>query len=370
MGYLAKSYVLQVSIKTSHRQNEYLNSSCLFSPDGLTIATTRHGEPMKLWCAQSGNLIHTFKIPRSTDLPELKENRSNRQINRVGHYISCFEFTSDGDSLLSGHFDGALRLWNVASGSPQHTYAVAGCRVAFLSVCPTDKNCILCCDRFNHRLMLWDVELKQPRQLEGHRGRIMCACFSPCGTLVISGSGDTTLLIWRRINGALERVFTGHSSPIEGCAFSANPRQTGQLVVSWCFGSEPPILWNPTNGRTKTTLKGHSGHVNSACFSPSGKTIATASGDCSLRLWSSTDGSLLHSLEGHKGEVVKCIFSADCKAVASLSWDTTLKIWNAETGGLKQTLGEDTSRICDFQFHPDGKSLIGTCVDGTMHVWG
>jgi WD40 repeat protein len=44
-------------------------------------------------------------------------------------------------------------------------------------------------------------------------------------------------------------------------------------------------LWDAATGEELVRLPGHSDYVHSLAFSPDGKTLASSSGDTTLRLW-------------------------------------------------------------------------------------
>jgi hypothetical protein len=76
-------------------------------------------------------------------------------------------------------------------------------------------------------------------------------------------------------------------------------------------------------------LQGHTGSVVSVAWSPDGKTLASGSGDKTIKLWEAATGKLLTTLEGHTGTVVSVAWSPDGKTLASGSVDQKVKLWEA-----------------------------------------
>ncbi|OPY74546.1 MAG: WD domain, G-beta repeat [Syntrophorhabdus sp. PtaU1.Bin153] len=107
-------------------------------------------------------------------------NRSSDICESHSYYYSV-AFSPDGRYALSGSYDNAVKVWDIASG-------------------------------------------EKLRVFTGHTDAVESVAFSTDGTRVLSGSRDKTVKLWDFSSGALIHTFNGHNKDVKSVAFSPDGR--------------------------------------------------------------------------------------------------------------------------------------------------
>ena len=187
-----------------------------FSPHPFQMAMMS-GDVIRLWNRRLRNSSRTFQGFPGTE---------------------AASFSPDGERLLTGSADGAVRIHKIG---------------------PTDPPTAI--------------------DLRGHTGRITDAAFSPGGSFAAAASDDTTARLWTN-DGEHLATLAGHWSQVNALAFAPDGRS-----VATASQDKTIRVWSTPYGRPTALLTGHTDAVLALVFSPNGRRILSASADGTIRVW-------------------------------------------------------------------------------------
>ncbi|EKM58803.1 uncharacterized protein PHACADRAFT_112900 [Phanerochaete carnosa HHB-10118-sp] len=216
-------------------------------------------------------------------------------------------------------------------------------------------------------------------------GKLLAACF-----------GSSDILVWRLPDGLpVQRLHPhGHAKDVLSLAFSPDNRS----LVSGS-GDTTAIVWDIRHGRVFLRLEGHHGAVKRAVYAPHGALIATASQKVAM-IWNASTGACLHSfdIEGMLYEVAfslnnphiyvdqggPCLIyetqtytriaelrhgEKSCESAESHQGDRIVtaspngqvKIWSALTGQQLFAIDYPGGLSYPVTFSPDGSEILAAC---------
>uniref|UniRef100_A0A8C8X308 Notchless protein homolog 1 n=1 Tax=Panthera leo TaxID=9689 RepID=A0A8C8X308_PANLE len=126
--------------------------------------------------------------------------------------------------------------------------------------------------------------------------------------------------------------------------------------------------------RCTSSLEGHSEAVISVAFSPTGKYLASGSGDTTILLWDPSTGKQVgRPLAGHSKWITGLSWeplhvNPECRYVASSSKDGSVRVWDTTVGRCERILTGHTQSVTCLRWGGDGL-LYSASQDRTIKVW-
>jgi cytochrome c len=153
----------------------------------------------------------------------------------------------------------------------------------------------------------------------------------------------------------------GHGGPVRSIAVTPD----GGGAITGSFDTSA-ILWSLTSGSARQVLRFHDSQVN-AVAALSDDRFATAGEDGRIAIWDAGREAPAEILEGHTGPVAALAVSSDGTMLASASWDTTVRLWPL-AGGEPRVLEGHGANVNGVAFLPDG-TLASAGYDARLIFW-
>ncbi|KAJ1656702.1 ribosome assembly, partial [Coemansia sp. RSA 25] len=188
--------------------------------------------------------------------------------------------------------------------------------------------------------------------MTGHTEAVISASFSPDGSQLASGSGDTTVRIWDLATETPRHTLKGHKNWVLSISWSPD----GKTLASGSMDNTVR-LWDPRTGKELGgALTGHRKWITSLAWeplhiNPKANRLASSSKDGTVRVWDTSARRCLFTLASHTAAVTCVKWGGDGRIYTS-SQDKTIKIWNPD-GSLLKTLTGHAHWVNTLAFSTD-----------------
>jgi WD40 repeat protein len=310
-----------------------------FSPGAKRLASGN--DDLLLWDVDAGQLIHRIQ---------------------QDSWVTAVAFSTDGRTVASGHDDGKVRFWDVATqkylGEIQaHPAKMPVSAIAFAPVgefvaTAGEDRAVRVWDGFTH---------KRVAELRSHTDRIPALAWSPDGSLLISAGWDTSARVWRPPQPDPLILLNSHADQVHTLAYSPD----GKFLA--CADSDYDIyLWSDaTTGTVGHVLRGHNDEIRCLAFSPDGAKLASAGADRVVHVWDVRDGQLVAG-PNPKGQHGIAVIPGARPRLASTGGQS-VRVWDIESGDEIAPTG-----LCpafSVAASPNGKWLAIGGTDHFTQLW-
>ena len=317
---------------------------CLDPPGGKTLASGGFDKRIMLWDPESGE--------------------SRKMLRGHTEVVTSLAFTPNADALISGSADTTIRRWD---GARPAVTTLADASRHVRSVIFTRDGSKLISAALDGRARVYDARTGKLLHTLRQFGGAHSAAVTPDGKTLAIGSGEIRL--WDMATGKSLAVFGTSNLPVRAVAFTQN----GSILVSG--GDNTVKIWDVASRRLLKSLPRQQLDIADLAISPSGKTLATTTGDYKqpdvsgqVRLWDLDSGELLQTLPDYLTRYYDVKFTPDGGGLVFSDVQSKVCFWDIDGREMKAEIYCD-QRVRCFEFIPSQNWLVTTGAPGIVSIW-
>ena len=297
----------------SHEGHRSPSRTLALSEDNHTLLSGA-GESIKIWdvatekCVvhiESGYCLCSAWFPgdkyvmvgcRNGEIQIFDVLSSEKVVNKQAHAGSVWSCHLQGQVLITGGADFALKWWNLRIPTENSKIALKCFESILLKdeiLCIRSSPCLkyICAALLDSTIqVLYSDSKKMLFSLYAHKLPVTSFDISYDSLLLVSGSSDKNLKVWGMDFGDCHKSIIAHSLPITDVKCIPG--------THFCISSGRDFLikyWDLDSKDIIQVLKGHASEVWSICISSQGDFFISTGNDYSFIIWTQTDTQLFIS---------------------------------------------------------------------------
>jgi WD40 repeat protein len=359
----------------------------VFSPDSQYVLTASLDQTARLWDVATGEQLRVFKghtasvysgafSPDGNHILTTGRDTTVRQRNPLGRdergtfsgaegFMYTLSFSPDGQSVFIGTGDTRGHLFDVATGQQIETFTH---ETGIFGVHFSADSSSLLTGSFDGIVRLWDSDTGEIlRSYDGHIGE---PAFSADGRLILAGallphidnpdSDKPVTVLWDALSG--EQLYM-----VEHVGVHAFSNDTQYFALT--NGDTNEVFVYETASGNLLNIIQVPGTPLASQFSPDNRTIATGGRDNMVRLWDVATGQLVREYVGHTNTIWHLAFAPDGNTILSSSFDRSARLWDVSTGEqLRYFPSYEYRSVSIVAYSPDSRFVLIGSTDGTAQI--
>ena len=275
-----------------------------------------------------------------------------------GGPVRAIMASPDAATLVSGGFDSAIIVWDVATGAARRVLRFHDSTVNALV--PLADGCFASAGE-DARIAVWCGGAATPANIfTGHQGPIAALAAAPDGRALASASWDRTVRLWSLARpGEAARVVAEHPGPVNGVAFLAD----GATLVSASYDGQ--VRLTPPVGQARQVQMPAA--INGLARAPDGRIVLTGA-DGAVRILNDKL-EVAAEITLPDGPLTALAVTPDGRQIAAAGMRTPVTL-------IDVARAEPTSRILgpglpiwSLAFSRDGAGLFSGGADRAVRRW-
>ncbi|KAG0465865.1 hypothetical protein HPP92_020029 [Vanilla planifolia] len=213
--------------------------------------------------------------------------------------------------------------------------------------------------------------------LEGHSSEVFACAWSPTGSLLASGSGDSTARIWMIPEGPcgsgmlppqvhVLKHFKGRTNEKSKDVTTLDWNGEGTLLATGSYDGQARI-WSK-DGELKNTLAKHKGPIFSLKWNKKGDYLLSGSVDKTAIVWDTKTWECRQQFEFHSAPALDVDWRNNV-SFATCSTDNMIYVCKVGEGRPVKAYAGHQGEVNAIKWDPTGSLLASCSDDGTAKIW-
>ncbi len=267
------------------------------------------------------------------------------------------------NAIFSASSDGKILQWQLASGPTQVPITRYAGNYIYRALALSDDEQWLACGTEQAGIQLINLRTEEIQWLSGHTNAVWSIVFNAKQNTFFSTGADGQILRWTLGNSVPEKIEQLKHTVVKSLTFDR------QGILYGLLENGKLEAWQPDGKRDEFPILEMSEIGTALTYLPQKHALVVGYASGKVYVWN-IDEQTIESLEGHNARISDLALSASGKFLATASLDGTVRIWQA------QNLDEDPIVLSDLgswaqsvAFDATGQHVVLGTVDKTIRYY-